>query len=249
MDLNVIIQDCGPRDSTQLIQQKLTRCKLLGYQTIALSVIIETGDDNTIRVPQPPSLDGLNITQLKVFTRLTVKVNTDVQLHYLERKSKEASQYDLIALEPNNEKVLNYIVTGSAKLDILTFNFSEKIDHNLTKVKFRLLEDRGVCIEINYGPAQLGSTLRRNIICNGQNLVEKTKKTIILSSGISDVFRLRGPKDAKHLAVLFFLPVSKCHDAVFNNGQKAINHAKRRVEPTSSAIERVMSPKDVTVVK
>lgn len=247
MDLNVIIEDCGPRDSVQMMQQKLTRCKLLGYQTIALSVIIETGDANVTQVPPPPNLDELNITQLKVYTRLTVKVNTDAQLHYLERKSKEASLYDLIALEPNNQKILNYIVTGSAKLDILTFNLSNRVDHNLTKVKFKLLEDRGVCIEINYGPAQLGSALRRNIICNGQNLVEKTRKTIILSSGISDIFRLRSPMDAKHLAVLFFLPANKTHDAVFNNGLKAINHAKRRVEPTSSAIERVPRSEDVTV--
>lgn len=240
MDLNVIIEDCGPRDSPQLVQQKLTKCKLLGYQTIALSVIIETGNDNNFKVPPPPSQDELTITQLKVYTRLTVRVNTDAQLYYLERKSKEAAQYDLIALEPNNAKILQYIVTGSAKLDILTFNLFEKVNHDLTKVKFRLLEDRGVCIEINYGQAQLGSALRRNIICNGQNLVEKTSKTLIFSSGISDIFRLRSPTDVKHLAVLFFLPTSKCHDSVFNNGRKAISHAKRRVEPTSSAIEKVV---------
>lgn len=239
MDLNVIIENCGPRDNEQVIQQKLARCKILGFHTIALSVIIKLGDDNKPKVPLPPDLKELNISQLKVYTRLTAKVSEVMQLHQLG-KSKEAAQYDLIALEPQNYKILQYVTMGSASLDILTFDFSERADHNLTRAKYRLLEDRGVCIEINYGPAQMGSTLRRNIICNGQNLIEKTYKTIIFSSGIADCFRLRSPKDVKCLGVLFFLPDNKCHDAVFTNGLKAINHSKRRVEPTSSAIELVM---------
>lgn len=240
MDLNVIIENCGTRDSDQVIKQKLYRCEALGYHTIALSVVIEI-QTNSLKVPSPPDIKDLIATsKLKIYTRLTAKVNETIQLYKLN-KCKETPQYDLLALEPQNAKILQYISMGSAELDILTFNLSERLDYNLFKIGYKVLEDLGVCIEINYGPAQLGSSLRRNIICNAQNLTEKTVKNIILSSGIDDPFRLRGPKDAKSLGVLFLMSSDKCHDAVFNNGMKAIKLAKHRVNPASSAIELIKS--------
>lgn len=171
---------------------------------------------------------------------IALKLNPCVlnQLYKLS-KNKETAKYNLLALEPQNPKILQYISVGSADLDILTFDFSDRLDYSLFKINFKVLEGRGVCIEINYGPAQLGSSLRRNVICNGQNLTEKTAKNIILSSGINDSFRLRSPKDAKSLGVLFMLPSNRCHDAVHNNGQKAITLSKRRINPTSGAIELV----------
>lgn len=239
MDLNVIIENCGPRDSSQVIKQKVVRCESLGFQTIALSVVIEIKTNSPI-VPLPPDIKDLTSGKLKVYTRLTAKVSETIQLYKLN-KCKETAQYDLLALEPQNAKILQYISMGSAELDILTFNLSERLDYNLFKIGYKVLEDLGVCTEINYGPAQLGSSLRRNIICNGQNLTEKTVKNIILSSGIDDPFRLRSPKDAKSLGVLFLMPANKCHDAVFNNGTKAIKLAKHRVNPASSAIELIKS--------
>lgn len=240
MDLNLIVENCGLRDNEKVIKQKLSRCKALGYRAVALSVILDFSNNPTTlpTIPLPPDVENLAPSQLKVYTRLTVKVTETIQLYKIN-KSKEASKFDLLALEPQNAKILQYITMGNADLDILTFNLSERLDYNLFKVGFNVLEERGVCIEINYGPAQLGSSLRRNIICNGQNMIEKTTKNIILSSGVSDVFRLRGPKDAKSLGVLFMMKSGTCHDAVFNNGSKAINLAKYRANPASSAIELV----------
>lgn len=237
MDLNVIVENCGPRDSDQIIKQKLARCKVLGFEAVALSVTIEIKDEK-FEVPLPPDVEGLSSSQFKVYTRLTAKVSETIQIYKLN-KSKETAKYDLLALEPQNAKILQYISSGSADLDILTFNLSQRMDYTLFKTAFRVLEERGVCIEINYGPAQLGSSLRRHTICNGQNLTEKTSKNIILSSGVNDIFRLRGPKDATSVGVLFLMAPNKCHEAVFKNGTKAINHAKHRANPASSAIELV----------
>lgn len=237
MDLNVTIETNGVRDTEQAIRQKLERCKTLGYHTIALAVVIDIKDNSPV-VPAPPCVDSFGVHQLKILTRLTVKVSETLQLYKLG-KCKETTSYDLLALEPQNAKILQYISVGSADLDILTFNLSDRLDYNLFKVGYKVLESKGVCFEINYGPAQLGSTLRRNIICNGQNLTEKTSKNIILSSGIDDVFRFRGPKDAESLGALFMLTTNKSHDAVFKNGMKAINLAKHRVNPSSSAIEMI----------
>lgn len=237
MDLNISVENCGPRDSEQVIRHKLDRCKALGFHTVALSVTIEIKNSSPV-VPKPPDVSSYNVCNLKILTRLTVKVSESLQLYKLG-KCKETSMYDLLALEPQNHNILQYICVGSAELDILTFDLSDRLDYNLFKVGYKVLEDKGVCVEINYGQAQLGSALRRNIICNGQNLTEKTTKNIILSSGIDDAFRFRGPKDVTSLGPLFLLTTSTSHAAVYVNASKAINQAKHRANPASSAIELI----------
>lgn len=236
-----MIENCGSRDSDQVIRHKLERCKALGFHTVALSVIIDVKNNSptgVYAVPKRPDTTSYNSFDFKILTRLTVKVSESLQLYKLG-KCKEISQYDLLALEPHNQNILQYICVGSAQLDILTFDLTERLDYNLFKVGYKVLENKGVCVEINYGQAQLGSALRRNIICNGQNLTEKTSKNIILSSGIDDAFRFRGPKDVKSLGILFFLSLNRSHDAVYTNGIKAINLAKHRANPASSAIELI----------
>lgn len=244
MDLNVCIENDGIRDPDQVIKQKLDRCKQLGFHTVALAVkiditkVLDGKSKEQLNISAPPQEDLLKHPGLKVYTRLTVKVSETIQLYKLS-KCTQTSKYNLLALEPQNNKLFQYITTGETDLDILTFNLSEKLDYNLFKARFKLLQTRGVCFELNYGPAQLGSSLRRNIICNGQNLVEKISKNLIFSSGVQDIFRLRGPKDAESLGVLFMIPFKKCHDPVYKNGQLALESAKHRVNPISSAVELI----------
>lgn len=242
MDLNIIIENCGKRDSDVTIREKINRCRELGFHTIALSVVVDIRGKN-FKIPSAPNVETLGKYGLKIYTRLTAKTEQTLELFKLN-KDKEASKYDLIALEPCNDKILQYIAGDNAQLDILTFDLSEKADYRLVKTHYEGLVRKGICIEINYGPAQLGSTLRRNIICAGQKLVEKCNKMMILSSGIDDTFRLRGPKDAECLGYLLMLPKNKCHDAVYKNGLSAIDQAKRRKNPSSSAIELVNVDED-----
>jgi ribonuclease P/MRP protein subunit RPP1 len=243
MDLNVCIESHGIRDPDDVIREKLKRCRQLGFNTVALSVYLDIThlsdkSKQQLSIPAPPDPNVIAHPGLRVYTRLTVKVSETIQLFKLH-KCAETSKYNLLALEPQNNKLFQYLTTGSSDLDILTFNLSERLDYNLFKAKFKLLQKKDVCFEINYGPAQLGSTLRRNVICNGQNLVEKISKNLIISSGVQDIFRLRGPKDAESLGVLFMLPFKKCHETVFKNGQKALESAKHRINQISTAIELI----------
>lgn len=237
MDLNVLIVDIdGKRDSNQVVNDKLARCKELGFQTICLSVIVDA-QNVPFDVPPAPKRNELSIPfGLTVLFRLTVIVTDPMQV-YKVNKCKERSKYDILAFQPQNYKILQHLSTGNTNFEILTFDLADRLDYNLFKISLQKLEQHGVCIEINYGQAQLSSSTRRNIISNGQSLTEKSTRNIILSSGVNDIFRLRGPKDAKYLGVLFLLSINKCHDAVFKNGLKAIDLAKHRSNPASSAIE------------
>lgn len=233
MDLNIIIDDCGRRNSDKLIQEKICRCKDLGFATIALSVVTES------IVPSPPKLENFFIPSgLKVYTRLTVKVSENLQIFNIN-KNPERAKYDLLAYEPQNLKLLQYISQGNAALDILTFDFTRKVDMSFFKAKYTDIVRKGVCIEINYGPAQLNTTYRRDIICQGQSIIEKLSSSVILSSGIDDIFRFRSPKDARSIGTIFLLSTNKSHAAVFRNGQKALDLAKCRSNPAASAISIV----------
>lgn len=237
MDLNIIIESCGKRHSDVTILERVNRCRELGFHTIALSVVVDIRTKN-FTIPDPPTVESFSEKGFKVYSRLTAQVDQNLELFKLN-KDKQTAKYDLLALEPCSEKILHYIASGNTELDILSFDFSEKTDLKIVKTQFENLLRKGVCLEINYGPAQLGSSLRRNIICAGQKLVEKCNKMIILSSGIDDTFRLRGPQDAECVGFLFMLPRNKCHDAVHKNGLSAIRISKCRKNPVSSAIELV----------
>lgn len=235
MDLNIIIHRNGSGDQLSSINDKLARCKELGFHTIALSVYATF---NTI--PPAPKLDQLSIPDgLKVLTRLTAMVSSSDEVFKVS-KSKEKSEYDLLAYEPQNTKILQHLASSSSSFEILTFNLCDRLDYNTFKVSLQKLKQQGVCIELNYATAQINS-FRRNIIANGQCLTEKSSRNVILSNGIDDIFRLRGPKDAQFIGVLFLMSMNKCHDAVYNNGSNAINLAKHRGNPASSAIEHVKS--------
>ena len=237
MDLNVIVKEADvPMDSYDVIKNKVNTCHEMEFHTIALSVSVDLASENQT-IPEPPSLDEIP-PNLTILTRLTVKCTDSMQLYQIS-KSKDILRYDLLAVEPQNQKMLQYVVTGSADFDILTFDMSEKLDFNFFKCSYTILEKRGVCFEINYAQCQLGSPIRRNIITNAQNLAEMTSKNLILSSGVTDVFRFRAPKDAILIGYLFMLTHNKCYNAVHKNAEKAIALSKRRKNPVSSAIECV----------
>lgn len=74
-----------------------------------------------------------------------------------------------------------------ADVDIVTFNLSERLDFNMLTASHRSQGERGVCLEIHFGPTLMGSSMRRNLICNGQNVYEKVSRNIISSSGTGDL--------------------------------------------------------------
>lgn len=235
MDLNIVIHKNSTGNTFSGINEKLARCKELGFHTVALSVYA-THDT----IPPAPKLNELSIPNgLKVLTRLTAIVSSSDEV-YKFSKSKLRLEYDLLAFEPQNTKILQHLASSSPNFEILTFNLTERLDYSIFKISLQKLKQQGVCVELNYASTQINS-FRRNIIANAQGLTEKSSRNIILSNGIDDIFRLRGPKDAQFIGVLFLMSMNKCHDAVFNNGLNAINLAKHRGNQASSAIVHVKS--------
>lgn len=145
MDLNIVIELDKVRDSVGLIHQKIKRCLKLGLKGIALSVYVNGSQINDI--PPPIRLDSnvLGLTsnrKFEFYSRLTVAISDGIQLHKLGH-SQIVKQYDLLAIEPMNDKVFTQILTGNFDCDIITFNFNEKSPLNLRKANFSVPKSKG----------------------------------------------------------------------------------------------------------
>lgn len=146
MDLNVIIEENRVRDSVGVIQQKINRCLRLDLKGIALSVCISGAQ--IAELSPPIRLDhqvlGLSPKQnFKIYSRLTVAVDDGLQLHKLGH-SQTAKQYDLLALQPLNDKVFNQILTNNVDCDIITFDFAEKSSLSFRKANFTVPLEKGM---------------------------------------------------------------------------------------------------------
>jgi ribonuclease P/MRP protein subunit RPP1 len=251
MDLNLCVEKDGSRDSKELILSKIKTAFKLGYKTIALSVHLKP--DQIERVPPPPEFAVASNAKmkLKVYTRLTVQVEDSSQTHKLSQ-SQAFKKYDIIAIEPLSDKMLNILCGGNFDCEIITFSMAERLPINLKKVNFTLPRTRGICCEINYSEALFNQTSRQNVISSSQLLVDKNKgRNILISSGAQTCIALRGAHDVANLGLLFGLKENQAKEAVFKMGIKVTRHSDMRKNVNSNAvtISSSLEPEDKWLLK
>ncbi|KAI1301350.1 Ribonuclease P protein subunit p30 [Halotydeus destructor] len=236
MDLNIVVHHSRKSDAPDVIQKKLKAAYKLGHKIVALAVHIEAEDID--KIPEVPAVKfGGNSDKFRVYTRLTVAVDDASHTHKLSQ-SETARKYDLLALEPKNDKTLNMICGGSFPCDIICFNMTERMLVNLKTVNLTLPQSRGVCFEINYDEALHNQTNCQNVISAGQLLVEKAKgKNILLSSGSKAAIFLRSPHDIANLGAIFSLKETQAKSAAFTAGYLALKHSQGRRNINQVAVD------------
>ena len=202
MDLNIIIHRDKRRDAKDVILSKLKKAHerkldgwwlqldvlilsnlclfllLVGYKHVALSVYITSDELN--KIPEPPKIEVTRAenVNLKIFTRLTIQLEDTSNNVHKVKQSPIIKQYDILAIEPQTEKLLNNICAGTFECDIVCFNMSERLPISIRKIKPASIINAGICFEINYSQALGSSIERQNVIQNGQLLVEKTRRKV-----------------------------------------------------------------------
>lgn len=122
---------------------------------------------------------------------------------FVQSKHENLKHYQLLAIEPKTEKVLNYIQSGNFDCDLLTFPLESAMMGTIKKSNFGLPLLRGIGIEINYAGCISGT--RQKSIALGQILVDKTKAdNIVLSSGASGTALQRSTKDVIFMLVITY---------------------------------------------
>lgn len=168
----------------------------------------------------------------RLLSRINFEISTPDQIRCLRGGyyAEILKQFDLISLNPQNEKVFRMIMDGKISTDIVSFHLQNDFEFRITNEIISVGVKRGIYFEICYSPMINSQILRKYIIKNGRLLVSKIKRSkgVILSSGGECVMDFRSPTDVVNMADLFSIKGDSCYDVVEANCQRAINHSLTR---------------------
>ena len=168
----------------------------------------------------------------RLLSRINFEISTPDQIRCLRGGyyAEILKQFDLISLNPQNEKVFRMIMDGKISTDIVSFHLQNDFEFRITNEIISVGVKRGIYFEICYSPMINSQILRKYIIKNGRLLVSKIKRSkgVILSSGGECVMDFRSPTDVANMADLFSIKGDSCYDVVEANCQRAINHSLTR---------------------
>ncbi|KAF6137525.1 hypothetical protein GIB67_031804 [Kingdonia uniflora] len=182
-------------------------------------------------------------TPFRQYTRLTVVVDSLVQMGALNSGNPVLKSYDLVAVQPLNQITFDQ-ACKVAEVDIIAIDFSEKLPFRLKLPMVKAAIERGVYFEITYSSlidAQYQS--RVQMITNAKLLVDWTRgKNLIISSAAASVTELRGPCDVTNLASLLGLSTERAKAAISKNCRSLIASALRKKQfyKETIRVERVL---------
>ncbi|KAG0368339.1 RNase P subunit p30-domain-containing protein [Gamsiella multidivaricata] len=237
-DLNLPVS--ATTGSAQAAQEQLeTRKRVellihLGYQAIAYNYEI-TGKmpNNHVNPVTKLNLPGVN---LKQYSRLTLVVDDISQNYGLNTGNPGVSTYDIIAVQPTNEKLFQ-AACGTFEVDIISLDMSARLPFYLKHSTVGLAVERGIYFELCYSAAIRDTNARRNLISNAQSLIRVTRgKNIILSSQAMKAMELRGPYDIVNFGTLLGLNQAVAKDCLSSHCRAVVMHAETRRNTTRAVI-------------
>lgn len=224
-DVNVCI-DGKNRGTLKNTCQKLYD---LGYQTVAINTLYDginlepkkkkkKGDPQDKHgdiVPEPSFGDIIKEFQgkLSIYHRLTVSIDNQMQAHKLSQ-SANAKKYTILAIIPRAQSIYQH-ACSTMDIDLISFDPDNIGVVRCNRKMHNLAVSRGISFEIMYTPAVRDSTARKNIIQLSHNYHAFGKsKNIIVSSGATNPFHVRGPYDIINLGLILGLSEEQAKAAI-----------------------------------
>ncbi|KAF8763495.1 Ribonuclease P protein subunit p30 like protein [Argiope bruennichi] len=231
MDLNIAVDVYA--DQQDLIKHVLDRAVEFGFETVALNTIVDSSklSGKNISIPEPKLIDfkAEGAKHFRVLNRITAVIEESIHSHHF-LKSPITKKYDIVALQPVGEKMLQH-VCSLTDFDIISLNLTESLGYNLKRTTVGLATDKGICFEITYAPCLRDQTSRRMVISNAQLLVDVLKgRHIFISSGACKPLELRSVLDVINLGLLFGFQKNTAESAVRKLGKLVLKHAHTRNE-------------------
>lgn len=168
--------------------------------------------------------------------------------------SEKLSDFDLIAVRPNDEEDFHTCCTD-ADIDIISLKLEQK---SIMRMRLNVVQEairRGIYFEIQLAPALRDIAARRYLIGNATTLLRATKgKNLILSSGARDAFETRSPYDLINFACVLGLTQQQAYDAVARNPTEALRHgaARKTFKGVVSVVDKLqfvqMHPEDAGIL-
>ena len=218
-DLNIKVK--GHKDHEKRIQI-LKRCTELGYSCIAwtTSILGRIGAGTTTQLQPCKAFclepiherDAMQLRRLVIdegetygnpvrqCSRLSVTIDDVMDAQSLTMGNEILNRFDIISGNPGNGKVFDFLCK-TAEIDIISIDFTHKLQFSINKKSVDAAISRGICFEILYSPLLASSQTRREVFNGVKVLVQYLRgKHIILSSGADTSSQLRGPIDVAGIA-------------------------------------------------
>ena len=163
--------------------------------------------------PIPEKLPFNAPPKLRILRRCNLILSDPAQNH---RLSALASNYDLLAVRPVNEKSLQQ-ACQTLECDLVSLDLTMRFDFHFKMKMLSQAVERGVNLEICYAPGIIStdSTARRNLIGNATQLIRATRgRGLIISSGATRVTGCRAPADVINLAAVWGLGQERGKEAM-----------------------------------
>ncbi|KAF9436862.1 Ribonuclease P protein subunit p30 [Entomortierella beljakovae] len=206
----------------------------VGYQAVAFNHEI-TGKipNNHVNPITKLNLPGVNMKQ---YSRLTLVVDDISQNYGLNTSNSAVSSYDIIAVQPTNEKLFQ-AACGTFEVDIISLDMSARLPFYLKHSTVGQAVERGIYFELCYSGAIRDATARRNLISNAQSLIRVTRgKNIILTSQAMKAMELRGPYDIVNFGTLLGLNQAISKDCLTSHCRSVVIHAETRKNTTRAVV-------------
>ncbi|GAB0094498.1 ribonuclease P protein subunit p30 [Sergentomyia squamirostris] len=208
----------------------------LGYKNVAIEqqfdyTAIEKGKSSKKAgdiFPAPVNTDFLGDLKgkIRILSRLTIIYTENSVSHHMGQ-SQNLRKFDIIAGLPKTEASFQHccqIFNG----DIITSSPDEKY-MKCSRKFYKFAVQRNMFFELLYSPAILDRSQRRSIIRKAHGYYSLGKsENIIISSGSTNAFQLRGPYDVANLGLIFGLSEEQSKCALRNNCRSVVLRASGR---------------------
>ncbi|XP_060845277.1 ribonuclease P protein subunit p30-like [Rhopalosiphum padi] len=198
----------------------------------------ESNDENDEEkdwVPTPKLINE-NDSKLTILNRLTIQISNIGQLQKI-LGSQNFKLYNILAVEPLNDKVLQDIVT-SPSIDIITCNMKTSI----TPKDYTIAVEKNIYFEIFYGPMLFNSNTRQDTFTLAHLLYIKGKsKNLIITSGAANKLDIRNPHDVMNLGILLGLSrkqssqsiTQRCYSTILKSYGRKLGKSAIHLKPVN----------------
>mmetsp|Transcript_47003 Transcript_47003/g.77783 ORF Transcript_47003/g.77783 Transcript_47003/m.77783 type:complete len:272 (-) Transcript_47003:649-1464(-) len=203
--------------------------------------------------PAASTADSSFTRDVREYSRITVQLEEEANVFALHGASEILRSYDLVAVVPQSEAVLERCLVPPAVelIDVIALPAHQRAAFPLKHAIVRRAMRAGLCFELCYSAALRDNTSRRNFVGHLQALLELAPKPacaaskvagLVLSSGAEEVRFLRSAYDIMNLLHLFGCDASAAKQALTQNAHFALRRGARRkasrvrAEPLSTGL-------------
>lgn len=123
-----------------------------------------------------------------------------MSIHFFQNNSQNLKKFNVIAGIPKTDQAMQHCCS-TFNGDIISMNLDDSMRPVIVNHKYyQLAVRRGMCFEIRYSPMIIDSNQRREILTISHTYASQRRaKNIIICSGATNKFQIRGPYDVANL--------------------------------------------------